>query len=253
MSIIDSIKKWFQKRTGDKKPSLKHSKSMPFRRSQASMLEPCADPFKAIYHGKTPSKPSNIVPIEQAPRTPHIRREQWYPDVHEHLPSRTRTHTHANLLHSFPNPSPPPPRHTRSVLRSTSLNALAGSSIRPRLPPQKCITNDQHVAGRQRIVQQHSLATRSSQPTLTASPSAARKRRREATADQAVADLLKTLDGRAPVFGSSRQAERVRAQSNAGHAYTHVPPVTPDRSPRPLISHSACNSRTNLNRSRDWR
>jgi hypothetical protein len=225
---------------------------MPLRRSQVSMLEPCADPFKAIYHGKTPSKTSNIVHIEQAPRTPHIRREQWYPDVHDRLPSRTRAHTHANLQYPFPNPSPPPPRHTRSVLRSTSLNALnAGSSIRPRLPPQKCTTSDQHIAGRQRTIQQHSLATRFSQPTLTANPSAARKRWREATADQAVADLLKTSDGRAPVFGSSRQAERVRAQSNVGYSHTPVPPVTPARSPRPLISHSACNSRTNLNRSRD--
>jgi hypothetical protein len=219
------------------------------------MLEPCADPFKAVYYGKAPPKTSGTVYIEQAPRTRDIHHQQWYPDVHGRLPSRTHVKTHAGLLDQFPNPSPHPLRHTRGVLRTTSLNSM---SIRTQLPPQRCNTSSQHVAGRQRTIQQYSSATRFSEPTATSYPSVARKLRREATADQAVADLLKTADGQPPIFGSTRQAERGRAKSNVGHSYTPIPPGPPVRrnrtthSPRPLISHSAYNTRTNMSRSRDW-
>ncbi|KAG1856640.1 hypothetical protein DFJ58DRAFT_879120 [Suillus subalutaceus] len=232
---MGSLKKWFQKHHGDKKPSLKHSKSMPFRVSQASMLEPCADPFKAIYHGKTPLKNSDITYVEHAPGMLDIHRAQWYQDVHDHPPSRARFDTYAE--DQFPNPSPPPPRPTRNALRTTSLNS---KSIRPQLPLQNCSTSHQHVTGRQRTIQESSSAT--------AHPSLACKQRRKATADQAMADLLKTGDGRPPVFGSSRQAERVRAKSSAGRSYTPVSPAPPV----PTIPHHAHSSHTNLNRSGYW-
>jgi hypothetical protein len=281
------------------------------------MLEPYADPFKAVYHGKAPVKTSDIVYIEQASGILDVRRAQWYPDVHDHLPSRTNFDTYAE--DQFSNPPPPPPKPTRSALRTTSLNS---KGIRPQLPLQNCSTSNQHVTSRQRIIQQSSSSTCFSQPTVTTHPSLARKQRREATADQAVADLLKTSDGRSPVFGSSRQVERMRVKSSAGRSYTPVspafsqptatvypslarkqrreatadqavadllkpsdgrppvfgssrqvermrakssagrsytpvspaPPVpTTHYSSRPLIPRSAHNSRTNLNRSGDWR
>ncbi|KAG1806255.1 hypothetical protein EV424DRAFT_1350843 [Suillus variegatus] len=215
-----SFKKLFQKCKEDKKPSLKHSQSMPFRYSQASMFEPYADPFIAVYHGKTPSKPSNIVHVEQAPGMRDIHRAQWHPGVHDHPPSHAHFDTRAHLLDQFPNPPPPPPKPTRSASGTTSSNP---QSIRPQLPPKHCNTSDQPVAGRHRTIQQSSSATYYSQPTAVAYPSLGRKKRREATADQAMADLLQTPDGRPPVFGSSRQAERARAKSSTGHSYIPVP------------------------------
>ncbi|KAG1900102.1 uncharacterized protein F5891DRAFT_1228999 [Suillus fuscotomentosus] len=210
----------FQKCKEDKKPSLKHSQSMPFRYSQASMFEPYADPFIAVYHGKTPSKPSNIVHVEQAPGMRDIHRAQWHPGVHDHPPSHAHFDTRAHLLDQFPSPPPPPPKPTRSASRTTSLNP---QSMRPQLPPKNCNTSDQPVAGRHRTIQQSSSATYYSQPTAAAYPSLGRKKRREATADQAMADLLQTPDGRPPIFGSSRQAERARAKSSTGHSYIPIP------------------------------
>ncbi|KAG2073498.1 hypothetical protein BDR04DRAFT_1152263 [Suillus decipiens] len=242
---MDSFKKWFQKCHGNKKPSLKHSKSMPFRLSQASMLEPYADPFKAVYHVKTPQvKTSDIMHAEQAPVMSDVHRAQWYQDVHNHPPSRP--HFDAYIEDRFPNSQQPPPRPTRGALRTTSLNSR---SIRPQLPPQNCNTRNQPAARRQRAIQQCSPATCSSWPTATGYPS--RKQRCEATVDQTVVDLLDTVDGRPPVFGSSRQAERVRAKSSAGHSYTPVPSASTTHSPHSEISR-AHSSRTNPNRSNIW-
>ncbi|KAG2049438.1 hypothetical protein BDR06DRAFT_705041 [Suillus hirtellus] len=214
-----SFKKLFRKCKEDKKPSLKHSQSMPFRYSQASMFEPYADPFIAVYHGKTPSKPSNIVHVEQAPGMRDIHRAQWHPG-HDHPPSHSHFDTHAHLLDQYPNPPPLPPKLIRSASGTTSLNS---QSMRPQLLPKNCTTSDQPVAGRHRTIQQSSSATYYSQPTAAAYPSLGRKKRREATADQAVANLLQTPDGRPPVFGSCRQAERARAKSSTGHSYIPVP------------------------------
>ncbi|KAG2132857.1 uncharacterized protein EDB93DRAFT_1175628 [Suillus bovinus] len=197
---MNSFKKWFQKCQGEKKSSLKHSKSMPFRQSQASMFEPYDDPFKAVYYGKaTPSKPTDIVYIKQAPGMPDTHPVQRYPDVHDHAPSRAHFDTRAH----FPDSPPPlPPKDARYVIRNIS---------------------DQRVTRRHRTIQHSSSIASFSQLAVTADPSLIRKKRREVTADQAVADLLRTPDGRPPVFGSSRQAERVRAKSSAGRSYTPVP------------------------------
>ncbi|KAG2160071.1 uncharacterized protein EDB93DRAFT_1113273 [Suillus bovinus] len=197
---MNPFKKWFQKCQGEKKPSLKHSKSMPFRQSQASMFEPYDDPFKAVYYGKaTPSKPSDIVYIKQAPGMPDTHPVQRYPDVHDHAPSRAHFDTRAHLPDS---PPPLPPKDARYAIRNIS---------------------DQQVARRHRTIQHSSSIASFSQLAVTADPFLIRKKRREVTADQAVANLLRTPDGRPPVFGSSRQAERVRAKSSAGRSYTPVP------------------------------
>ncbi|KAG1746197.1 hypothetical protein EDB19DRAFT_383933 [Suillus lakei] len=76
-----------------------------------------------------------------------------------------------------------------------------------------------------------------------------RHQRREATADQAVADMLKTADGHTPILGSSRQAERVRAKSSVGRSYTPAPPPPPvptTHSPLTIISRFAHGSGVNF-------
>ncbi|KAG1757024.1 hypothetical protein EDB19DRAFT_1900582 [Suillus lakei] len=71
----------------------------------------------------------------------------------------------------------------------------------------------------------------------------------EATADQALGDILKTTDGHTPILGSSRQAERVRAKSSVGRSYTSAPPPShppapTTHSPLPIILRSALGSRS---------
>ncbi|KAG2139044.1 hypothetical protein DEU56DRAFT_980435 [Suillus clintonianus] len=206
--------KKFQKSHDD--PSLKHSKSMPFGlSSQGSMHEPCVDPRKAVHRGKTPLKTSDIVYVEQAPGMLDIYRAQL-----DHPPTRAQFDTGMDLLEQFPSPPQPPPRPPRSALRTTSLHS---NGIRPQLPTQNCNTSDQRVAGRHRTIQRSPSVACFSRPTATAYPSLARKQRREATTDQAVANVLKTTDAlvaRTPL----------------------LPPVPTTHSPRPY------NSRANLRR-----
>ncbi|KAG0703254.1 hypothetical protein DFH29DRAFT_998708 [Suillus ampliporus] len=246
---MNSFKRMFQKSNDDQKASLKHSKSMPYGLvSDGIKHEPLIDPFKPVYHGRTPLKASDIVYVEQAPGMLDIHRAQMYQDISEHPPTRAHFETCEDLLDKFPNTPQPPPRPTRSGLRTTSLNS---KTIRPQLPPQNYNTSRLHTAGRERILQRSPSVACFSHPTSTAYPSLRKKQRREATADQAVEDVLKPAHGKAPLLGSSRQAERVRAKSSAGRAYTPTPPAPPlptTHSPRPMISRSAHSSRANLRR-----
>ncbi|KAG1889825.1 hypothetical protein F4604DRAFT_2003460 [Suillus subluteus] len=202
-----------QKSYDDNTPSLKHSKSMTFGlSSRGSTRDPRADPLKPAYRGKT-LKTSDIVCIEQAPRILDIHRAQWYPDLRDLAPPRDHFDSCADLLDQFPNPPPPPPRPLRSALRTTSLNS---KNSRPQLPLQNC--RYQHVAGRQRTIQQSPSVTCFSRPTVTAYPSLARKQQHEATDDQAVTNVVQTANGQVSVVESSRQADCVPAKSSAGRS-----------------------------------
>ncbi|KAG1863851.1 hypothetical protein F4604DRAFT_1905443 [Suillus subluteus] len=242
---MNSFKKLFQKSYDDNTPSLKHSKSMTFGlSSRGSTRDPRADPLKPAYRGKT-LKTSDIVCIEQAPRILDIHRAQWYPDLRDLAPPRDHFDSCADLLDQFPNPPPPPPRPLRSALRTTSLNS---KNSRPQLPLQNC--RYQHVAGRQRTIQQSPSVTCFSRPTVTAYPSLARKQQHEATDDQAVTNVVQTANGQVSVVESSRQADCVPAKSSAGRSYALAPlpcsAVPSTHSPYPPISRSAHNSCTNL-------
>ncbi|KAG2122726.1 hypothetical protein DEU56DRAFT_904355 [Suillus clintonianus] len=237
-----SFKKLFHKSNDDQMASPKHSKPTPLELpSHESMYEPYADPFKAVYGGETPLKISDISYVEQAPGMLDIHRAQW-----DHPRSRAHFDRSADL-DNFPSPPQQPAKPSRSGLRTTSLN----SSMRPQLPMQNWDTTERHIAGRNCILQRSPSAACFSRPTATAYPSLVRKQRRGATVDEALANVVKTPDGRAPVFGSSRQAERVRAKSSAGCSYTPAlpaPPVPTTSSSRPPISRSAHSSRANLHR-----
>ncbi|KAG0696060.1 hypothetical protein DFH29DRAFT_1072253 [Suillus ampliporus] len=212
----------FQKSNDDQVASLKHSKSMPYR-LDGIHHEPLIDPFKPVYRGNTPLKASDIVYVEQAPGMLDIHRAQMYQDISDHPPTRAHFETCGDLLDKFPHTHQPPPKATRSGLRTTSLNS---NSIRPQ-PPQNNNTSRQHTAGRERILQRSPSVACFSHPTATAYPSLRKQQRREATVDQALDDILKPAHGKAPLFGSSRQAERIRAKSSAGRSYTPAPPAAP--------------------------
>ncbi|KAG1753341.1 hypothetical protein EDB19DRAFT_1668681 [Suillus lakei] len=223
---------------------LKHSKSMTFGlSSQGSRREPFVDRFKVVHRAKTTLKTSDIVYIEQAPGILDIHRAQLHQDVQDHPPTRAHFDSYADLLDQFPNPPQPPPRPPRSALRTASLNSKNSR------PLQNCTT--QHVVHRQRTIERSPSVACFSRPTATAYPSLARQQKREATADQAAANVLKTANGQAPELGSSTQVDRVRAKSSAGRSYAPVPPAPPvpiTHPPHPLISRSTHSSRSNLRR-----
>ncbi|KAG1735113.1 uncharacterized protein EDB91DRAFT_569572 [Suillus paluster] len=251
---MNSFKKLFQRSDDDKMASLKHYKSVPYGlSSEGRTRESQADPFKAVYHGKTPLKASDIVYGGQAPGMLDIHRTQMYQEISDHPPTRAHFNTCGDLLDRFPNAPQPPPKPPRNALRTTSLNS---KSIRPQLAPNNYNPSGQHTAGRERILQRSPSVACFSHPTATAYPSLRKKQRRQATADQALEDMLKPARGvAAPILGSSRQAERVRAKSSVGRSYTPahppappVPPVPTTYSSRPSISRSAHSSRANLRR-----
>ncbi|KAG2127989.1 hypothetical protein DEU56DRAFT_819808 [Suillus clintonianus] len=232
--------------TNDQMVSLKHSKSVPYGLcSDGRTREPRADPTKAVYRGKTPLKPSDIIYVEQTPGVLDMFHTQMSQDVSFHPPARAHFGTRADLQDKFPD-FPQPPVPIRSASRTTSLN----SKLRPQLPIQNSATGGQHITGRERPIQWSPSVGCVSHATPTAHSSIPQKQqRREATVGQALADVLKTADGHTP-------AERVRAKSSTARSYTPTPapPVPTTHSPRPIILRSTPSSRPHLHHShRDYR
>ncbi|KAG2150843.1 hypothetical protein DEU56DRAFT_908483 [Suillus clintonianus] len=127
-----SIKKFFQTSENDQTVSLKHSKSVPYGLcSDGRTREPRADPSKAVYRGKTPLKPSDIIYVQQTPGVLDMFDAQMSQDVSFHPPARAHFGTRADLQVKFPD-FPQPPVPIRSASRTTSMN----SKIRPQLPIQ---------------------------------------------------------------------------------------------------------------------
>jgi hypothetical protein len=212
--------------------------------SKARTREP--DPDKPVYRGKTPLKTSDIVYIEQAPGTLDLHHAEKYTYISDNPPRRAYPNTHEDLLDQFPNPPGPPPRPARNPLRTTSLNSHSST---PQVPIQTYGTTGQRMASRERTMHRSPSVACFSRPTASAYPSLARRQqRREATVDQALEDVLKTSTDKAPILGSSRQAERVRAQSQTGPSYSPALPIPTTHSPRQTILRSVHSSRANLRR-----
>jgi hypothetical protein len=199
--------------------------------SRGRAREPNVDPLKPVYRGKTPLKTSDIVYIEQAPGLLDIHQTHIYPYISDNPPPPAYPNAHGDLLDKFPNPPGPPPRPARNPSRTTSMNSHSSTA---KIPSQTYITTGQSIAGREPTVHRSPSMASFSRPTVAAYPSlAAKQQRREATAAQAMGDILNTSHHNAPILGSSRQAARVRAKS---HGTT----------PRPAISRSTHSSRANL-------
>ncbi|OJA09184.1 hypothetical protein AZE42_00672 [Rhizopogon vesiculosus] len=243
-----SFLKLFQKSNNEPvTSSLKHSKSMPYGLSSKTRTrEIDVDPLKPVYRGKSPLKASDIVYIEQAPGILNIHYKEMYNHICDDEPNHVYPDTHKDLLDQFPSPPGPPPRPSRSPLRTNSLNSHSGT---PQIPSQAYNTTAQVTTGKERTMHRSPSVACFSRPTATAYPSlSGKQQRREATAAQAMQNILNTGHNKAPILGSSRQAERVRAKSQTGPSYSPAPPIPTAPSPRPMISRSAHSSRANLRR-----